>query len=91
LPRFLADESCGIPIVRALREASHDVIAIAEDSPGVSDDRVIETAVREGRILITEGTDFGELVYAHAYESGGVILLDSLRAHGVDSRLNYCT
>ena len=64
-----------MPIVRALRDAGHDVTAVAEDSPGVPDDRVIERAVREERILITEDTDFGELVYAHAHESGGVILL----------------
>ena len=64
-----------MPVVSALREAGHEVVAVAEDSPGVSDDRVIGRAVREQRILITEDTDFGELVYAHAYESGGVILL----------------
>jgi len=64
-----------MPIVRALRNAGHDVAAIAEDSPGVSDDRVIGRVVREQRILITEDTDFGELVYAHAFDSGGVILL----------------
>lgn len=53
MPQFLADESCGMPVVGALREAGHDVVAIADDSPGVSDDRVIEKAVREQRILIT--------------------------------------
>jgi len=27
---FLADESCAGPVIRALREAGHDVVAIAE-------------------------------------------------------------
>ena len=36
---------------------------------------MIGQAVLEARILITEDTDFGELVYAHAQASGGVVLL----------------
>jgi hypothetical protein len=27
---FVADESCAMPVIKALREAGHDVIAIAE-------------------------------------------------------------
>jgi predicted nuclease of predicted toxin-antitoxin system len=75
LARFLADESCAIPVIRVLRDAGHDITAIAEDSPGITDENVIEIALRDHRILITEDTDFGELVYAHAYASAGVILV----------------
>ena len=35
--RFLADESCDFSIVRALRSADHDVLAIAEVSPREED------------------------------------------------------
>lgn len=28
---FVADESCAMPVIRALRQAGHDVLAIAED------------------------------------------------------------
>ncbi len=31
---FLADESCAGPVVRTLREAGHDVVAIAEVARG---------------------------------------------------------
>jgi len=61
--------------VYALRTAGHDVAAIAEDLPGTTDDPVLDRAVRERRVLITEDTDFGELVYACFHESRGVILL----------------
>ena len=64
--RFLADESCDFAVVRALREAGHDVAAVRELSLGVADDVVINLAVRENRILLTEDKDFGQLVYAHA-------------------------
>jgi predicted nuclease of predicted toxin-antitoxin system len=63
--RFLADESCDFSVVRALRAANHDVVAIAEVSPRAEDDDVRERAVIDARILITEDKDFGQLVYAH--------------------------
>ena len=50
--RFLADESCDFAVVRALREAGHDVVAVAELEPGVGDDAVIERAVGERRIRL---------------------------------------
>ncbi len=73
--RFLADESCDFRVVRALRTAGHDVVAVAEGTRGAEDDAVIETAVREERIFITEDRDFGQLVYAAAKPTRGVILL----------------
>ena len=33
---FVADESCAGPVIRALREAGHDVIAIAEVAEGTT-------------------------------------------------------
>jgi predicted nuclease of predicted toxin-antitoxin system len=73
--RFLADESCDFSVVRALRSADHDVVAIAEISPREEDDAVMERAVRGGRILITEDKDFGQLVYAKMEKTGGVIFI----------------
>ena len=71
--RFLADESCDFAVVRALRSADHDVLAIAEVSPREEDQDVMERAVRESRLLITEDKDFGKLVYAKMEKTGGVI------------------
>jgi len=68
--RFLADESCDFAVVRALRAAGHDVVAVAEIAPQAADETVIELAVREGCLLLTEDKDFGQLVYA----AGCVIL-----------------
>jgi len=72
---FLADESCAAPVVRALREAGHDVVAIAQIAPGASDEQVLEMAMSEGRVLITEDRDFGQLVFARAAPTTGVILV----------------
>src|SRR6202171_6846323 len=72
---FVADESCAGPVLRALREAGHDVVAIAEVARGANDEQVLERALNEKRVLITEDRDFGELVYARGRSSAGVILV----------------
>lgn len=36
---FVADESCAGPVIRALRKAGHDVVAIAEVAKGATDNR----------------------------------------------------
>jgi predicted nuclease of predicted toxin-antitoxin system len=73
--RFLADESCDFSVVRALRAAGFDVSAIAEAAPRTIDKKVIETALREIRVLVTEDKDFGQLVFAASHASNGVILI----------------
>ena len=73
--RFLADESCDFGVVRGLRAAGHDVTAMAELSPRAPDPAVLEMAVREERILLTEDKGFGQLVYSRQMQAGGVILL----------------
>ena len=71
----MTDESCAGPVIRALRDVGHDVIAIAESAQGASDEAVIERAFNERRVLITEDRDFGELVYARGRSSAGVVFV----------------
>ncbi len=73
--RFLADESCDFAVVRALRAAGYDVLAVSEVSIRSIDRDLIEQANREQRILITEDKDFGWLVFASHVDSPGVILI----------------
>ena len=73
--RFLADESCDFNVVRELRAAGFDVLAVVEVSPRAADAQVIELAIVEDRILLTEDKDFGQLVYASAEASPGVVLI----------------
>jgi hypothetical protein len=73
--RFVADESCDFSVIRALRDAGHEVIAIAEISPRSEDPEVLKLALKKGTVLITEDKDFGQLVYASAKANEGVLLL----------------
>jgi predicted nuclease of predicted toxin-antitoxin system len=73
--RFLADESCDFAVVRALRGAGHDVVAVVEVARGTGDRAVIARARDEGRVLLTEDKDFGQLVFAGGGDPTGVVLI----------------
>ena len=75
MPIFLADESCDFAVVKLLRSVGYDVTAIAESAPQTADGDVIEMAVRDRRVLLTEDKDFGQLVYAELRASSGVVLI----------------
>ncbi len=73
--RFLADESCDFAVVRALRAAGYDVLAMSEVTQRSVDGVLIEQSAREQRILLTEDKDFGWLVFVSRADSAGVILI----------------
>lgn len=73
--KFLADESCAGPVIYALRKAGHDVLAVSDIAAGAADEEVLDRALRENRVLITEDRDFGNLVYGRAHPSAGVVLV----------------
>ena len=73
--KILADECCDVGLVTSLRKGGHDVLYVIEKMPGVTDDEILVAAYEEGRILLTEDKDFGELVYRLRKPSIGIILL----------------
>ena len=73
--KIVADESVDFPIVKALRDAGHDVWFIAEISPGISDEEVLNTAVQKEALLLTADKNFGELIFRQRRLSNGVILI----------------
>lgn len=73
--RFLADEGCDFAVVRALRAAGFDVLAVAETMQRSVDSDLMERAWRDQRILVTEDKDFGWLVFVAHADSAGVILI----------------
>jgi predicted nuclease of predicted toxin-antitoxin system len=57
--QFLAEESCDFAVVRSLRSAGHDVLAVSEFQRRSVDRDLMEMAYAERRILLTEDKDFG--------------------------------
>jgi predicted nuclease of predicted toxin-antitoxin system len=73
--RLLADECFDGSVVQGLRRLGHDVAYIAEHASGLTDPEVLGLAVAEGRLLITEDKDFGEIVIRLRRPAIGVVLL----------------
>ena len=73
--RFLADESCDFMVVKTLRSAGFDVASVSEISSGAIDQWVLDSAISDNRILITEDRDFGEWIFGRLHHSSGVLLI----------------
>jgi predicted nuclease of predicted toxin-antitoxin system len=79
--RFLVDECVGPYVVQWLRENNYDAISAFEDCRGWDDERILEKARSEGRVVVTLDKDFGEMVFRMRLPHCGIILL----------RCGYCS
>ncbi|MDX2233202.1 MAG: DUF5615 family PIN-like protein [Hyphomonadaceae bacterium] len=73
--KFLADESCPDPVVDALEEAGFDIVRSVTTMRSATDDSVLAAAVSEGRIVIAQDRDFGELILRRGLPAAGYVLL----------------
>ncbi|MGH6683883.1 MAG: DUF5615 family PIN-like protein [Pseudolabrys sp.] len=73
--RWLVDECIDAALVVYLRGAGHDVVYMAEIAPAASDANVLARARRDGRLLLTEDKDFGDLVFRRRSQVPGIVLL----------------
>lgn len=74
-PRLLLDENIGKKTAEVLRENGYDVRSVFEDMRGVSDVDILDTAMREKRIVVTLDKDFGMLVFRDSKKHLGVLFL----------------
>ena len=72
---ILADENIHTYIVQSLREAGFEVISVTELNKGIKDEKVIEWALENDYLLLTEDKDFGEWVFAHHIKNLSVLFL----------------
>ncbi len=77
---FVADEGIDLPIVTALRQGGHKVWYIAEISPAISDEEVLQLANEQQAILVTFDKDFGKIIFRQSQATHGIVLL---RLHGL--------
>lgn len=75
----LADENVSLRVVERLRAAGVNGMAIGLTNPGALDRNVLATARRDGRILIMEDRDFGELIVRQRLAVQGIVLLEMNR------------
>jgi predicted nuclease of predicted toxin-antitoxin system len=73
--RWLADECVDAALVASLRAGGHDVVYMAEAAPATRDADVMARAQHDGRLLLTEDKDFGDLVFRQGGQVPGIVLL----------------
>ena len=72
--RFLADQNLERRVARFLIDEGHDVtIGVINYAGRLPDTALLDLAQREGRILITNDRDFGELIWRRQIPHSGVI------------------
>lgn len=73
--RFLLDECCPRDLATALRDLGHDVVHVTDAARGATDLDLAARADADGRLIVTEDFDFGELAVRHATPRTGVVIL----------------
>jgi len=80
--KFLIDECTGKRLSFLFKNAGYDVLFVGDWKPSASDEEVLQKANDDGRILITDDKDFGELVYNSGELHSGVLILRLEDANG---------
>jgi predicted nuclease of predicted toxin-antitoxin system len=73
--KFLVDECTGPAVAAWLRDHNHDVYSVYDEARGADDNRVMQIALDQERILITNDKDFGEKVFRDNCPHVGIILM----------------
>jgi predicted nuclease of predicted toxin-antitoxin system len=72
--RYLLDGCASSTSLTAfLSELGHDVASVVSINPKAIDSEILEIALREDRILVTEDKDFGELVFVRGLPHGTIV------------------
>ena len=61
--KFLLDVHVPLRLSRALIEGGHDVVRAAAAHTDWSDTRLLAMATRDARVVVTEDSDFSELIF----------------------------
>ena len=85
--KFIADVNVERQLVDFLKEKKYDVLWIPDYDCTLSDEKLLQLANTEKRILITNDTDFGELVFNQNRIFTGIILL-RIKNQDVKKKLN---
>ncbi len=73
--KFIVDESTGDRVAELLRDEGFDVVSVISQMRGTDDLSIIQRAIVEERIIVTNDKDFGELVFHQNLTPRGVLFL----------------
>jgi len=73
--RVIANENLTSTVIQELRGRGHDVLSVKETMRGASDEVILARAQAEGRLVLTQDKDFGELAFRFGLPAScGVVL-----------------
>ena len=88
--KFLIDVCAGSRDMREiLAELGHDAIFAADVDPKASDETLLALSAEQGRILVTEDKDFGDLVFVFGLPHAGIIRFTEMEASEEASAMEY--
>lgn len=67
--KILANENIPLDSIRYLTSKGYDVKSVALDNLGITDEAIINMAIREERLIITFDRDYGELIFKYKKRS----------------------
>lgn len=74
--KFLANENFPLAAVKFIESKSHDIKFIGWDFTGITDEEVMDLAIKENRTILTFDKDYGELIFKYNHKpTAGVIFL----------------
>lgn len=82
--KFLVDVSVGKSVEKYLQDKGYNTKAVRDIDPAMQDEKIIQIAALEKRMVVTMDKDFGELVYHSLMDHCGVLLLRLESTTGVE-------
>ena len=67
--KFLLDVHVPLRLSRALIEGGHDVVRAAAAHADWSDARLLAMAISDARVVVTEDSDFSELIFGKGHDA----------------------
>jgi predicted nuclease of predicted toxin-antitoxin system len=76
--KFLLDVNASGSLAHWLLNHDHDVIMVEDNDPKMKDEKVLQWAQQEKRILIATDQDFEEMIWRENRQHAGVLRLENL-------------
>lgn len=73
--KFIVDECTGDSVAKWLKMSGYEAYSVYTENKGAEDEWILEKALKENYIVITNDKDFGKLVFKRGKGHRGVIFL----------------
>ena len=75
---FLLDVNASGVVAQWLIHQGHDIVEVGQKDPKMSDNEILNWAIKEHRIIITTDNDFEEMIWRQGKPHCGVLRLENL-------------